>query len=83
MRQAEYEDLGDEGWYGHIPGFQGLWANAPTLEEARQELGSTLEDWLLIGLRLGHPIPVVEGIDLNVRSVDLRALGFDGSNAGG
>jgi len=69
MRRAEYEDLGDEGWFGHIPGFQGLWANAPTLDEARQELRSTLEDWLLIGLRLGHPIPIVDGIDLNVRSV--------------
>lgn len=69
MRHAAYEDLGDEGWYGHLPGLDGLWASAPTLEEARQELRSTLEDWLLIGIRLGHQLPVVDGLDLNVRNV--------------
>jgi len=26
---------------------------------------STLEDWILVGLQLKHPLPVIEGIDLN------------------
>jgi predicted RNase H-like HicB family nuclease len=69
MSHAEYEDLGDEGWYARIPGFAGLWANATTLDDVRQELRSTLEDWLLIGLRLGHTLPVVDGIDLNIQRV--------------
>ena len=29
------------------------------------ELRSTLEDWILVGLRLGHKLPVLAGIDLN------------------
>ncbi|HUM67717.1 MAG TPA: type II toxin-antitoxin system HicB family antitoxin, partial [Chloroflexota bacterium] len=29
------------------------------------ELRSVLEDWLLVGLKLGHPLPVLAGIDLN------------------
>jgi predicted RNase H-like HicB family nuclease len=69
MSKAEYEDIGDEGWFARIPGFAGLWASAPTLDETRKELRSTLEDWLLIGLRLDHPLPVVDGLDLNVRHV--------------
>jgi predicted RNase H-like HicB family nuclease len=69
MHNAEYEDLGDEGWFARIPGFAGLWASGSTRDEACQELRSTLEDWLLIGLRLGHPLPVVDGIDLNVQHV--------------
>ena len=69
MRHADYEDLGDEGWFGHIPGFEGLWANGETREDTQQELRSTLEDWVLLGLRLGHRLPVAEGIDLNALSV--------------
>jgi hypothetical protein len=28
-------------------------------------LRSTLEDWLWLGLKLGHQLPVIDGIDLN------------------
>jgi hypothetical protein len=28
-------------------------------------LRSTLEDWLLLGLQLGHKLPVIDGINLN------------------
>ena len=69
MRRAEYEDLGPEGWFGHIPGLPGVWANAPTREATSQELQSVLEDWMLLSLRLGDPLPIVDGIDLNVPDV--------------
>jgi len=33
MRRAKYEILqDDESYYGEIPGFDGVYANAPTLE---------------------------------------------------
>lgn len=64
MRLARYEILSDGTYYGEIPGFEGLWAQAVTLEECREELQSSLEDWLILGLRLGHPLPVVAGIKL-------------------
>jgi hypothetical protein len=28
-------------------------------------LRSTLEDWILVGLKLKHPLPIVADIDLN------------------
>lgn len=64
MRLAEYEDLGDEGWFGHIPGFDGVWANADSVEDVRRELRSVLEGWILLGLRLGHELPTVDGLRL-------------------
>ncbi len=68
MRRAHYEPLPDTGaYYGSIPGFQGVWTSAPTLEACRDELQEVLEDWILLGLRLGRPLPVVDGIDLGSR----------------
>ncbi len=67
MRKATYEILSDGTFYGEVPGFQGVYANAPTLEACREELPEVLEGWIVLGLRLGHTLPVVEGIDLVVR----------------
>ena len=45
MRHAESEIIEDDGtYYGHIPGFQGVWANEAILKECREELQSALED---------------------------------------
>ncbi len=45
MHRAKYEILEDDGtFYGEIPGFQGVWANAKTLEACRDELESVLQD---------------------------------------
>ncbi len=63
MRLAIYEILEDGQYYGEIPGFQGVWAQAENLEACREELQSVLEDWLILGLRMGHKLPVVAGID--------------------
>ena len=68
MTRAHYELLPeDQTYYGSVPELQGVWANTDTLEGCRQELQEVLEDWLLLGLRLGHQIPVLDGIDLNVK----------------
>lgn len=40
MHQARYEILKDDvTFYGEIPGFNGVYANADTLEACREELG--------------------------------------------
>ncbi len=65
LERAEYEKLEDGTYYAEIPGLQGVLANAPTLEGCRMQLREVLEDWIVLGLRLGHPLPVVAGIDLN------------------
>jgi len=69
MRKARYEILEDGSYYGEISGFQGVFANADTLEACREQLQEVLEGWILLGLRLGHHLPEVDGIDLEMRKV--------------
>ena len=59
MRKAHYEILPNgEGYFGTIEGLQGVWANADTLEACREELQEALEEWIVLGLRLGHQLPM-------------------------
>ena len=46
-----------------------MWANADTLEACREELQEVLEEWIVLGLKMGHPLPAIDGIELNVREV--------------
>jgi predicted RNase H-like HicB family nuclease len=50
MHKASYQLMEDGTFFGEIPGFQGVWGNAATLEECRDELKSTLEEWLVLKL---------------------------------
>jgi len=47
------------------PGLRGGRARQATLEGCRRELREALSDWMALRLRLGLPIPVLAGIDLN------------------
>ena len=65
MKHAKYEILKDQTFYGEIVGFRGVYANADTLEMCREELQSALEGWIILGLRMGHPLPEVDGLCLD------------------
>lgn len=68
LKKAHYEIMEDGRYWGEIPGLQGVWADGDTLEECRETLREVVEDWLLIGLRHGDEIPVLDGINLTPRS---------------
>ena len=65
MAEAAYDKLEDGTYAGRIPACQGVIAFGGALRECESELQSTLEDWILLGLRMGHPLPVFAGIELN------------------
>jgi predicted RNase H-like HicB family nuclease len=70
MSKARYEILPDDGtYYGEIPSFQGVYANAATLEACRDELESTLEDWILFRVSRNLPLPETGGVKLEVAQV--------------
>ncbi|MEH1780832.1 MAG: type II toxin-antitoxin system HicB family antitoxin [Nostoc sp.] len=62
MHKATYELLEDGIFYGEIPECQGVWANAATLEACREDLQDALEGWIILGLRLGHTLPILDSI---------------------
>lgn len=65
MAHAVYDKLEDSTFAGRVPQCKGVLAFGATLRECEDELRSTLEDWILLGLKLNHPLPVIAGIDLN------------------
>ena len=65
LAKATYEKLEDESYAGRIPGCPGVVAFGTSLRLCEEELQSTLEDWVLVGLKKGHELPIIEGIDLN------------------
>ena len=69
MRDAGYDKLEDATLSGRIPSCPGVLAFASTLKECEEELRSTLEDWVLVGLKLRHHLPVIGNIDLNKEPV--------------
>ena len=70
MTKAHYEILEDDGGFlGTVPGFQGVYSNARTLEACREELEEVLEEWIFLRISRGLSVPVIEGIQLVVKEV--------------
>jgi predicted RNase H-like HicB family nuclease len=65
MDEASYDKLEDNSFVGKINVCKGVIAFGSTLKECQNELRSTLEDWILLGLKLRHRLPVIDNIDLN------------------
>jgi len=70
MIKAHYEILQDDSsYYGEIPGFKGVYANASDLETCRNELKEVLEEWILLRVSRNLEIPEVEGLNLKIVDV--------------
>ena len=69
MRRGKYEILKDDNtYYGEIPDCPGVYANAVTLEECREELLEVLEELIIFRLHKNLPLPTIEGIELEIKS---------------
>ena len=69
MAGAAYDKLDDGTFAGRVRACRGVVAFDPTLTGCQRRLRSTFEDWLVLGLKLGHDIPLLAGIDLNAEPV--------------
>lgn len=69
LHKAHYEILAeDSSYYGEISGFEGVYANAESLEACREELREVLEEWILFRVSRNLPLPVVDGRELTIRA---------------
>ncbi|MCR4291759.1 MAG: hypothetical protein NUV76_02660 [Candidatus Kuenenia sp.] len=67
MDMAKYEIIEDDHTYwGEISGFKGVWGRAKTLEECREELRETLEEWIVFRLKNQLELPEIGNINLNI-----------------
>lgn len=69
LHRATYRVLDDGSFFGEIPGFDGVWANAGALESCREELEEVLEEWILFRVSRQLPLPTVDNIELKIREV--------------
>ena len=59
MAQAVYDKLDDGTYSGRIPQCTGVIACGTTLLECEDELRPNLEDWILLGFKIGQPLPLI------------------------
>lgn len=70
MRHAKYEILSDDGsFYGEIPLCKGVYANAASLEECREQLEEVLEEWILFRVHKNLSLPAIDGVDLAIKEI--------------
>jgi len=69
LSKAVYDKLEDGSYSGKISECKGVIAFGNSLRECQDELRSTLEYWILVGLKLGHPLPIIGKINLNKKPV--------------
>jgi predicted RNase H-like HicB family nuclease len=69
MGQAQYRLVAeDDCIYGEIPGFEGVNAQAHTLENCRQDLAESLEEWIFFRVSRELPVPMVNGIQIPMKN---------------
>ena len=66
LRRARYDKLEDGSFVGEVPELQGVLATAATLEECRNQLAEVIEEWVLVRVSRGLPVPVLDGVEVSV-----------------
>jgi len=67
LARATFEIIRDEEpHYGEISSLQGVWASGKTLEECCRNLAETVEDWVLLSIAKGLPIPTLGEASIRV-----------------
>lgn len=58
LKKAEYEyDKKTKSWCVSITELPGVYAQADTLEEAREQLTEVIEDYILVSIQEKQPLP--------------------------
>lgn len=66
MERACYELIEDGTYFGRIPGFDGVWADAATEDACARELREVLEGWVLLRVADHSPLPTIDGLTVRV-----------------
>lgn len=78
MSIAAYDKLEDGSFFGKIPQCPGVVAFGETLYKCQQELRSSLEGWLIVKIRHGDKLPVINKINLNLKMPEQKRVAAHG-----
>jgi len=67
LRGARYEKLDDGTFYGEVPKLRGVLATAPNLEACRNQIAEVVEEWVLMRIANGLPVPPLGKIEVRVK----------------
>ena len=67
LRTARYDKLEDGTFYGEIPRLRGVLAAGETLEECRNQLAEVVEEWVLVRVAKGLPVPRLGKVGVRVK----------------
>ncbi len=65
MASAVVEKTAEGEYVASIPGISGPWASGKTRKEAKEELRSVFQEWLVLALREDEELPDLDGVSLN------------------
>ncbi len=65
MASAVVKKIGEGEYAASVPGFVGALGFGKTRKEAKDELRSVFEEWLVVALRADDDLPEVDGVSLN------------------
>jgi len=66
MDKAEFKILENGKYFGSIPDCPGVWAEGDTLSKCNKELREVLEEWILIKVSDGDPLPIIDKQKLEI-----------------
>ena len=70
LRRARYKQV-DGAFCATVPGLRGVIATGLTLEGCRDQLGEVVEEWLLVRVARGLPVPRLGGVSVEVRQAGI------------
>ena len=67
LKEAKYTfDEESNSCIAVVEKLPGCWAQGDNLEDAREELESVIEGWILLSIQRGEEIPSVSGVNFNI-----------------
>lgn len=67
LKNARYDKLEDGTFYGEVPRLRGVLATGETLEGCRNQLAEVVEEWVLVRVAKGLPVPPLGKIEVKVK----------------
>ncbi len=67
LRRARYRQVDGGLFCATVPGLRGVIATGTTLEACRDQLAEVTEEWVLVRVARGLPVPRLGGVAVEIR----------------